>query len=275
MMSDAGRDGRGAIEEDRLPWLEPVDEEPLDDGVSAARLIIGLVVALVALGLVVGGVYWLKQRRQPEVALGDPRTIAAPAGPYKVRPSEPGGMQVAGQGDSSYAASEGVDVNGQIDLSAMPEAPLTKPQPAKTPAVAPTPAPAAAPAQTPAPQTAPPAKPVATPAAKPAPAHAATPAPAPKPTLAPKPAPALAATSGGGGGGGQIQLGAFSSEAKAKSAWTALSGRFAALSGLSPLIQPIQSNGKTVYRLRAAAGGRAGEVCGKLRVAGETCLVIG
>ena len=61
-MSDLGRDAGGLADEDRLPWLEPVEDEHADEGVSVGRLIAGLVVALVALGLVVGGVYWLKQR---------------------------------------------------------------------------------------------------------------------------------------------------------------------------------------------------------------------
>jgi SPOR domain len=134
----------GLADEDRLPWLEPVEEDYADEGVSAGRLIAGLIVALAALGLIVGGVYWLKQRMSGGGSpSGEPVTIAAQPGPIKVKPSEPGGMQVKGQGDSSYAASEGADPNAKIDLSAVPEAPIAKPEKAPAPAPAqPAPAPA-------------------------------------------------------------------------------------------------------------------------------------
>lgn len=253
-MSDLGRT-HGPADEDRLPWLEPVEEICDEEGVSVGRLIVGLLVALVALGLIVTGVYWLKQRATgDQIAGGEGDTIAAPTTPYKTRPEQPGGMQVKGQGDSSYAASEGADVNGQIDLTAVPETPVARPVPAPVPAVAPSrsaPAPAA---------TATP--PVATPA----------PAPAGGPVRATPAVPAAAAPVVGGS---QVQLGAFSSQAKAEAAWTSLAGRFASLAPLSHSVTPSESNGRTVYRLRAAAGAQAATICGKLRVAGETCLVVG
>ncbi|HLZ78162.1 MAG TPA: SPOR domain-containing protein [Sphingomonas sp.] len=280
-MSDLGRSVGGTADEDRLPWLEPVEEERRDEGVSAARLIAGLVVALVALGLVIGGVYWLKQRAGgPGTAAGDPTLIAAQPGAYKVKPTEPGGMDVKGQGDSSYATSEGADPNAKIDLSAVPEAPIGKD--GKPVAAAPTPAPAAQPAP-----------------AKPTPVVKATPAPAPAPVVAKptpvaakpapvavKPAPAKVeapkaeqskpeASTAPASGGTQVQLGAFSSEAKANEAWKSLSGRFGYLAALSKSVVPVTSNGKTIYRLRASAGGQAASICSKLKVAGEACVVIG
>ncbi len=113
------------------PGLSRWKKRAAEEGVSAARLIAGLVVALVALGLVVGGVYWLKQRAGgPGTSAADPTLIAAAPGPYKVKPADAGGMQVKGQGDSSYAASEGADPNAKIDLSAIPEAPVAKGKPA-------------------------------------------------------------------------------------------------------------------------------------------------
>ena len=33
-------------------------------------------------------------------------------------------------------------------------------------------------------------------------------------------------------------------------------------------------NGNQVYRLRANAGGEASAICGKLKVAGENCLIV-
>ncbi len=274
-MSELGRGVGGAADEDRLPWLEPVDEEGHDEGVSAARLIAGLVVALVALGLVVGGVYWLKQRAGgPGTAAGDPTLIAAQPGAYKVKPTEPGGMDVKGQGDSSYAASEGADPNAKIDLSAVPEAPIGKNGKPAAPAASVPVAPAPLAKVTPAPVPAP-AKPAPAPAsAKPAPTVEAVKAAPAK--AAPAPAPAKPeASAAPATGGSQIQLGAFSSEAKANEAWKSLSGRFGYLGALSKSVVPVTSNGKTVYRLRASAGGQASSICSKLKVAGEACVVVG
>jgi outer membrane biosynthesis protein TonB len=273
-MSDLGRSMGSTAEEDRLPWLEPVEEEGADDGVSAGRLISGLLVALVALGLVVGGVYWLKQRAGgPGTASGDPTLIAAQPGPYKVKPTEPGGMDVKGQGDSSYAASEGADPNAKIDLSAVPEAPIAKPKPVAPAQPAPAPA-----AQAPVPAAAKPFEVAKAPAPAPAPVKS-QPAPA-KVEAAPKPAPAktetetASAAPAATGKAGSIQLGAFSSEAKANEAWKSLSGRFGYLGALNKSVMSVSSNGKTVYRLRASGAG-ASSVCSKLKVAGETCLVVG
>ena len=263
-MSDLGRGG--AADEDRLPWLEPVEEEGAEEGVSAARLIGGLVVMLMILGLVVGGVYWLKQRAGGAGASGSgPTVIAAAPGPYKVKPADAGGMQVKGQGDSSYAASEGADPNAKIDLSAIPEAPIAKGKPGE-PAKAPEPAKPTEVAK-------------ATETPKPTPA-VVKPAPAPvKPAIV-KPVPAKAAPAetqeaAAPAAGGTVQLGALDSQAKADAAWKSLSGRYAYLASLTHSVVKADVNGKTYYRLRAAAGGQASSVCAKLKVAGEACAVIG
>jgi hypothetical protein len=252
----------GNADEDRLPWLEPVEDETAEEGVSAARLIAGLVVALVALGLVVGGVYWLKQRAtgaESATAAGNPTLIAAQPGPYKVKPTEAGGMQVKGQGDSAYAASEGADPNARIDLSKIPEAPIAKGQPAPAPAPAKPTQVAQAPVQT-----------VPVPASKPAPAPvAAKPVPAAPAKTETATAPTASAA------GGTIQLGALDSQAKADAAWKSLSGRYAYLGSLSHMVVKAEVNGKTYYRLRASAGGQASSVCAKLKVAGEACSVVG
>jgi outer membrane biosynthesis protein TonB len=266
-MSDEGRSMGGNADEDRLPWLEPVEDETAEEGVSAARLIGGLVVALMILGFVVGGVYWLKQRATggTEVASnGGPATIPAQPGPYKVKPTEEGGMQVKGQGDSSYAASEGADPNAKIDLSKVPEAPIAKEKPATPP---PAPAPAKPVEVAKAPVAATPVKTVPVPAPKPAPAPAPKPAPTPAKTETASGPEAPAA-------GGTIQLGALPSEGAANAAWKSLSGRYAYLGVLTHSVVKAEVNGKTYYRLRAAAGGQASSVCSKLKVAGEACTVV-
>ena len=240
-------------EGDRLPWLEAVDEDEGGEGPSALKLIVAVLIGLAAIGGIVGGLFWLGNRNAGTSAPGEVATVKAPEGPYKVRPENPGGMTVQGQGDSSFAASAGADPKGKIDANKVPEAPVTATHPA---------APAAQPAQ---PQAAHPAQPAQTQVAQ------AKPQPqAPKPATPAKPAPAPAAAAGLGG---SIQLGAFPSQASAEKAWKAMSGRFGYLAPLSHNVVQAQVNGKTWYRLRASGAGASG-VCGRLRVAGENCFPI-
>ena len=236
-MSDVDR--ATMVDEDRLPWLEAVDDdEPRGSpGAGTGTLVAALIAALVALGLVVGGVFWLRDRGQPD-GTGDGELIAAPAGDYKEKPSAPGGMKVEGQGDAAYAASTGATPNSSIDIAAVPEAPLkgagsvkAEPKPAEP-------------------------KPVAPPAAKPV-----------KPPVA-------TAAAGKTVSGGTIQLGAFSSSAKANLAWKSLSGRFAYLKPYAGAVTPVSIGKGTMYRLRVGVGGEAQTICGKLKVAGETCAVV-
>jgi hypothetical protein len=215
-------------DEDRLPWLEAVEEDSDDDGPSLAKLVAALIIGLLAIGLIVGGLFWLGNRNRPG---GNGEIIAAPEGDYKVRPDDPGGMNVQGEGGTAIAASEGAQPQGQIDTSRVSETPVARPAP---------------------------------PAAQPAPSQPATPA-RPAPTPPARPAPAAGPT---------VQLGAFSSEAAANRAWTALSARFRYLAPLSHGIVPVRSGDRTLYRLRASGPGAA-DVCRRLQAAGESCASVG
>lgn len=244
-------------EGDRLPWLEAVDEDDGREGPSALKLIVAVLIGLAAIGGIVGGLFWLGNRHAGGTAPGDVETIKAPPGAYKVKPENPGGMNVQGTGDTSFAASAGAEPKGRIDENKLPEAPVTKgaapaTQPAKTAQAAPAkPAPAPAKvAQATKPQP---------PAPKPAPA---------KPAAKPAPAPAAS-----GQGGGSIQLGAFSSQASAERAWKAMAGRFGYLAPLNHSVIPVSAGGRTLYRLRAGGAG-AGDVCRRLKLAGETCVAL-
>ncbi|HEY0130841.1 MAG TPA: SPOR domain-containing protein [Allosphingosinicella sp.] len=235
-MTDIRADDPALDNDDRLPWLEAVEEDGGEGGPSALKLIVAVLIGLAAIGGIVGGIFWMSNRDAAEN--GAPEVIAAPNGPYKVKPDSPGGMTVEGQGETAFDAAQGGTPNASIDTGAVAEAPVTA-QPK---------------AQAPAPSEPPLLK-----------APAASNAPAAKADTPAAPAPAA--------GGATIQLGAFPSGAAAEKAWKALSGRFAYLAPLSHNVVVAQVNGKTYYRLRASGPGAAG-ICGRLKVAGEQCLKV-
>lgn len=243
-MTDTRVDNSALDDEDRLPWLEAVEEDDEKGGPGAAKLIAFVVIGLVAIGLIVGGLFWMGDREETMVAGAEPEVIAAPAGDYKTKPAEAGGMKVAGEGDIAAAASAGADPKGALDVNAVPEAPVAR-----------------------APRQQPPVQ-VAQKADTPAAAPKAAPAPAPRQT--PKAAAPAAAAAGGGA---TVQLGAFSSQASANAAWKAMSARFKYLAPLTQSVTTTTNGGKTLYRLRASGPG-ASELCGRLRVAGESCVVV-
>jgi hypothetical protein len=142
-------------DEDRLPWLEAVDEDEGGEGPSALKLIAAVLIGLVAIGAIVGGIFWMGNRDGQETR--DAQLIQAPQGDYKVRPEDKGGMKVEGTGDTAFAASAGQEPKAAIDTNAVPETPVARP-PAPGPAAQPKAGPAPAPKQAvPAPKQAAPA----------------------------------------------------------------------------------------------------------------------
>ena len=227
--------------DDRLPWLEAAEEEDRQERVSVGKLIALILAALVALGIVIGGVWYLRSHDEAAPAK-DPKLIAAQEGDYKVKPDEPGGMKVEGKGDRAFATSEGAEANGRIDNSSSPEAPVKGIKGTK----------------------------VADAGTGP---KAATVQAMPRPG-GPLVAKSTAAVATGPMGPGTVQLGAFGSEAKANSAWASLSKRFSHVAPLSHNVVQAQVGGATVYRLRAVAGEQAGTVCSELKAAGENCIKV-
>ena len=60
---------------------------------------------------------------------GAPELIRAEPGPYKVKPADPGGLDVAGESGTAYATGAGEETDAELDLSAVPEEPIARPQP--------------------------------------------------------------------------------------------------------------------------------------------------
>jgi hypothetical protein len=140
----------GFEQERRLPWLEPIEDSEYGDGVSPGRLVGMVLAGLVAIGLIVGGLWWWQQNG------GRPRgdVIAAPEGEYKI-PADPERGRFDGEGDVAVAAAEGQQPAGQVNANAVPEQPVTTPARPAAPArpTIPSPAPAAGAPAAPAPAT--------------------------------------------------------------------------------------------------------------------------
>ena len=80
-MTDYSRDRLGPDDEDRLPWLEPVEEEIDDAGGISGRLILWLAIALIVIVAIVGAFVWM--RSSDTAASGDGALIKAPDSYYK------------------------------------------------------------------------------------------------------------------------------------------------------------------------------------------------
>jgi cell division septation protein DedD len=189
-------DQRSSYEE-QLPWLQSVDDEDEPRGVSARKMLAALGVVIVA-ALLVGATFFVIGRRDAAVN-GPPELIKADPTPYKIRPPNPGGLDIAGESETAFETSAGQDTDAQLDMSKVPGEEGTPPPPPK-------PAPGQPATQAPETPTPPPA------------------APQPKPT---------------GGAGSIVQLGAFQNRAQAERAWTSLSTRFPGVAALNKMIVPF------------------------------------
>jgi hypothetical protein len=147
-------DSRSAYDEDSLPWLQEVEDEDAPRGISARAMLIGIVVVLLVAAAVAGAFYWLGSRNGG--VPGEPELIRAPAAPYKVKPDDPGGLDIAGESETTFQTSAGQDVDSRLNLGATGGEDVSAQQP-------------------------PPQAPQANPAA-PKPAEAAPAPPAPKPS---------------------------------------------------------------------------------------------
>jgi hypothetical protein len=119
---------------EQLPWLQAVEDEDEPRGVSGRKMLAALVVVLLAAGLVAATFFWLGRRDNG--AGGPPELIKAEPGPYKVRPPNPGGLDIAGESQTAFETSAGEDKDSKLNLNALPEAPVAKPQPKPAPAPA-------------------------------------------------------------------------------------------------------------------------------------------
>ena len=139
--------------EDQLPWLQPVEDEDEPRGLSTRKMLAALLVVMMA-GLIVAATFFWLGRRESPVA-GPPELIHAPPGPYKIKPPNPGGLDISAESQTAFETSAGEDKDAQLDTSKLPSGAAVKPvegakdvakaEPVKPPApvAAPEPAPKA------------------------------------------------------------------------------------------------------------------------------------
>jgi sporulation related protein len=212
--------------------------------------------AIIACGLgatlvvVVGGWSILGHRS------GTVPVVQAESGPLKVKPANPGGMQISGANDDGFSGN-GTSADGKLAPAPEAPAPQALRAPPPPPVVAP---PAAAPPVV----AAAPLKPVDS---KPVDAKSV---PAPEKRVA-------AAPSAPTGKDMMVQLAAVRSEADAKSEWERLSKRMPDLfAQRRPAFSRTDHDGRTLWRVRT--GGfpdltQAKDFCERVRAKGTGCTV--
>ena len=134
-----------------LPWLES-DADDDEAGTFDVMQVIGFVGLLLAASAVVVGLVWFVSNRVSNDALEpDGSVIAAPEGPIKQRPEDPGGKQFAGTGNVAPLVGEGGTPQSVVASPNAQAAPLpAAPSPATAPVASATPAATTAAATTPA-----------------------------------------------------------------------------------------------------------------------------
>ncbi|MFZ4380457.1 MAG: SPOR domain-containing protein [Sandarakinorhabdus sp.] len=276
----AGRD-------EDAPWLAEAPPLAQPGGAARRRPMLNIAIAVLALGAIAAvGLLMLLGRKDAGSSQGYMEAAQAPlieadAGPYKVAPENREGLELEGNGEVIHEAARGEDVQSQIDLNAVPEEPIGRPRdllpPDGAPIAPPPPVgqpvpvqvmPAQRPAQKPDTPPAAATKPaVSAPAAQPVTKPAAAPA---KPL--PKPLAAIAAElKKPAAGMTLVQIGAFSSEAKANEEWARVAGK-GKLTG-KRIEKLTNSAGRTLWRVRGQTSD-ANAACQAILAAKGACEVV-
>ena len=111
--------------DEQLPWLQAVEDEDEPRGLSARKMLAALAVVLLAALIVAGTFFWLGRRNA--VVSGPPELIQAPPGPYKVKPPNPGGLDISSESESAFETSAGEDRDAQLDRSKLAQGAVPKP----------------------------------------------------------------------------------------------------------------------------------------------------
>jgi cell division septation protein DedD len=288
--------------EDRI--APPEQGEPASSNRRGKRIMTGLVAVAAVLGFGVVLVYAYNKGKQDGTG-NTPPVIQAQEGPSKIRPENPGGMNVPNRDKEVFNRLETDSQSSTVErLLPPPEKPMTPPAPPPAAApedmaeiapaagtegnvAAPLNPPAAPPTAAPkeikplvaTPPKAPPVPPVVEkPAAPSGKVAAKTPAPKAKPAAKTpaKPAAKPAANTGAYG----VQMASLKSRAAVEKNWAALKRRHTDLLGKLDLnIESVQLSGGrgTYYRMQAgplASLAQANALCASLKSRKQGCIVV-
>lgn len=245
---------------DRGAYTPPTDaplsfdaRQPVRGSRPAPMMLVISAIVLVVLVVAIVLIY----RSGAREAGDPPQTVGTPVGEMKTAPAPEDQPVDPATGLQIYRSEDGAPAPAQPNFVPPPEEPQARPDPQLRPT---------APVTS---QPAPPAQPA--PAAKaPAPAPAPV-AKAPEPKASP-PTPAAVAS-----GGAMVQVGAFSSEALADAGWNdAMRALPDSAAGKGKRVEPVESNGKTLYRgyvTGFSSRAEATAYCDRLKAAGRSCFV--
>lgn len=244
---------------DRGAYTPPTDaplsfdaRQPVRGSRPAPMMLLISAVVLVVLVVAIVLIY----RSGAREAGDPPQTVGTPVGEMKTAPAPEDQPVDPATGLQIYRSEDGAPAPAEPNFVPPPEQPQARPDPQLRPSAPVTsqPAPAAQPAPAPAPTPKAPAQ--TTPAAPPAKA----------------PAPAAVAS-----GGAMVQVGAFSSEALADAGWNdAMRALPDSAAGKGKRVEPVESNGKTLYRgyvTGFSSRAEASAYCDRLKAAGRNCFV--
>jgi hypothetical protein len=129
-----GEGALGLADTDSLPWLESGAEDEEPGGLDPGQVMLFLAALVLLLGAAVGAVWYFTSRAEGGQGVPEGGVIAAPEGPVKQRPEDPGGKQFAGTGNVAPVVSEGGARPAVV--AAPPAAASATPSPAAAPAPA-------------------------------------------------------------------------------------------------------------------------------------------
>lgn len=129
---------------DSLPWLESDAEDEDAGGLDNAQILGFAAALLLLLGAVVGGVWYVSNRAASGEVVADGGVIAAPKGPIKQRPDNPGGKEFAGTGSVASVVGEGGSRPAVVAEKPAAQPSATTPEPVTAPSAAAWPAAATA-----------------------------------------------------------------------------------------------------------------------------------
>lgn len=94
-------------QEESLPWLESDEEDEAAGGVDSRQIILFAGVLLFLLAAAILAIWYFTNKPGDDAPVADGSTIAAPEGPFKEKPDDPGGKEFAGTGNVAPAVGEG------------------------------------------------------------------------------------------------------------------------------------------------------------------------